>query len=157
MSIYARLLQKADKGKRFKIDLKNKNLWLGTRQVISEGEVLIDEDELICEHDLANVPDLCFDLKEDPWKVVSKMYEVFKHSVPNKNWKDNGYFRALDADALTVGELAYNLDRKFTQAALEGYILLATLKGWLVWEDDNHWFWQDLNNPECVVLREWVK
>lgn len=156
MSIYVRLLQKADKAKRFKIDLKNKNLWLGTKQVISEGTVLIDEDELINKDDLNGVLGE-IDLSKDCWKIVGILFETYKHSVPNKHWKDNGYFRALDTDDLTTEELAYGCDRKFAAAMLEGYILLASLNGWLVWENDNHWFWQDDVNPECVVLKEWIK
>lgn len=159
MSIYAELLQKADKGKRFKVDLKNKNLWLGAKQVISEGTVLIDEDELINKDDLNGIIGeyVEIDLSKDCWQIVSVLFEIYKHSVPNKHWKDNGYFRALNADDLTTEELAYGIDRKFSQAILDGYILLASLNDWLVWRNDDHWFWQSDENPECVVLKEWIK
>lgn len=157
MSIYAELLQKADKGKRFKVDLKNKNLWLGSKQVISEGTVLIDENELINKDDLNGVLDLCMNINEDPWGVIKKLYQLFKHSVPNSKWKDNSYFKALPVEELTDSELAFNIDRKFAAAMLEGYILLGSIIGWITWQEEEHWFWQDNEfDKDLIILRQWI-
>ena len=156
MSIYEELLRRADKGKRVTIDLGKKNLWLGRQQIIAEGDVL-DESKLIDKDDLKNVFGEEIDLSADCWNIVSYLFNEYKHSVPNGNWKDRSYFRALDVKELSDEELAFNCDRRFAQAMIEGYILCASLQGWLKWENDSHWFWQDEKNPECIVLKQWVK
>ena len=66
------------------------------------------------------------------------------------------YFKALPVDKLTDYELAYNSNRDFLQAVLEGYILLATLQGWLTWEYENQWFWQNQDDKYLVILKNWI-
>ena len=85
------------------------------------------------------------------------LYNDYKHSVPGKNSNRKSYFKALPVEELTDAELACNGDRDFHQASLEGYILLASLAGWIEWFIDDYWFWQDDNDKELVVLREWIK
>lgn len=155
MSIYRKLLEKANSGGKFKLDLNNKSLYLGRVQYIEKGSVL-REGDLIDKDDLKDF-NIELDLSSDCWSVVSYLFDKFKHSVPNSHWKDKSYFKALDVDDLTDEELAFNCDRKLAQAMIEGYILCASLQGWLKWDNESHWFWQDGNNPECIVLKQWVK
>ena len=140
MSIYETLLENIENGKGFKIDLKKKSLRIGSKFYVKEREVLTDED-LIDE--------------EGSWERVSELYQQFKYSVPSKTDR-NGYFTGLTADELTDSELAFNVSRRYAQAALEGYILLSSLKGVLQWKNDEHWFWQDSTDKECIVLKEWI-
>lgn len=139
MSIYETLLERVESGKSFRIDLKKKSLWIGKKNYIKEGEVLVDED-------LIN--------EEGSWERVSELYEQFKHSVPHEGDKE-GYFVGLTVDELTDGELAFNVSRRYAQAALEGYVLLAGLKGVLQWKKNEHWFWQG-DDKELIVLKEWI-
>ena len=156
MSVYAKLLEHASKGGRFRINLKRKDLWIGKKQYVKEG-VMLDEDDLICKSDFEQFNILVGDVQNMPWKnVVSYLYQMYKHYVPNSNWKDNGYFKALPSECLTMDELAFNMNRNLGQAMLDGYILLGSIKGWLKWENDGHWFWQDDNDLSCIVLKEWV-
>lgn len=157
MSIYCELLKHARAGGKYKIDLKNKSLKIGKIYYIKNGTVLID-DKLISAEDLAS-DEIRYDYisaKENPWDLVSQLYQDYKHSIQNSYYKDNSYFKALKYEELTKCELVYNLSRHFAQALLEGYILLASMQGWLKWQNDKHWFWQDKNDKDFIILKEYV-
>ena len=147
MSVYSELLNHAQEGGKYKIDLKNKSLKIGNKNYIKNGEVLI-EDELFDS-------DLLMKL-QDPWNKTSELYNQYKHSIPTSHYKDNSYFKALKYEELSSEELAYRLYRNYAQAALEGFILLASIKGLLKWQNDKHWFWQDENDKDFIILKEYV-
>lgn len=158
MSIYKELITNVMNGKKFKIDLKKKNLHIGKKQYIKDGVVLID-DNLIDEDDLANEEILynCANAKENPWERVSDLYQIFKHSVPNRKYKDKSYFKSLPYDKLTYSELVYGMDRYVAQALLEGYILCASLDDILTWKYGEMWFYQDDEEKELIVMKEWIE
>ena len=147
MSVYSELLNHAQEGGKYKIDLKNKSLKIGNKNYIKNGEVLI-EDELFDS-------DLLMKL-QDPWNKASELYNQYKHSIPTSQYKDNSYFKALKYEELSSEELAYGLYRNYAQAVLEGFILLASMKGLLKWQNDKHWFWQDENDKDFIILKEYV-
>lgn len=147
MSVYSELLNHAQEGGKYKIDLKNKSLKIGNKNYIKNGEVLI-EDELFDS-------DLLIKL-QDPWNKASELYNQYKHSIPTSHYKDNSCFKALKYEELSSEELAYGLYRNYAQAALEGFILLASIKGLLKWQNDKHWFWQDENDKDFIILKEYV-
>lgn len=147
MSVYSELLNHAQEGGKYKIDLKNKSLKIGNKNYIKNGEVLI-EDELFDS-------DLLMKL-QDPWNKASELYNQYKHSIPTSHYKDNSYFKALKYKELSSEELAYGLYRNYAQAVLEGFILLASMKGLLKWQNDKHWFWQDENDKDFIILKEYV-
>ena len=153
MSIYKELLDAADNGMKFKVDLINKSLWINKKQLIREGEIIYGSYYFIEPNDLA----LQFAVTADnePWNIVEMLYKEFKHSVPGKH-VEKSYFKALSTDELTDHELATNYDRHFANAMLTGYILLASLQGWLTWQNTEHWFWQG-NDKDLVVLRNWIE
>ena len=157
MSIYKELLDAVDNGKKFKVDLVNKSLWINKRQIIKKGEIVDDEDkrkEFIKKWDLA----LHFEampLNEDVWNMIEVLYCDYKHSAPSKH-SNRSYFKALPVEELTDADLAYGYDREFAQCMLEGYILLASLKGWIQWENDKHWFWQSESDKDLIILKEWI-
>lgn len=154
MSIYKELLEAVDNGAKFKVDLINKSLWINKKQYIREGENIYGSYYFIEPYDLSL--QFSFTTDENPWKVVEILYKEFKHSVPSKHM-EKSYFKALPAEELTDRELAVNYDRHFANAMLTGYILLASLQGWLTWENENNWFWQSQEDPDLVILRNWIK
>lgn len=159
MSIYYDLIEAVDKGKKFKVDLINKSLWINKKQIIKEGEIVHEQDhgkELIEPNDL-NCMGWVSTLDEYPWDWIEFLYDEYKHSVPRENSNKRSYFKALSVDELTDEELAFNIDRDFGQAMLEGYILLASLKGWLKWELETHWFWQSDKDDNLVIIRNWIE
>ena len=159
MSIYKDLIDAVDKGKKFKVDLIHKSLWINKQQIIKEGEIVHEQDkskDLISPKDL-----LCMGwvnpLNENPWSWVEFLYQEFKHSAPSENSNKKSYFKALSVDELTDKELAFNIDRDFGQCLIEGYILLASLQGWLKWEHGSYWFWQSKTDENLIVIKNWIE
>ena len=160
MSIYKDLIDAVDKGNKFKVDLINKSLWINKQQIIKEGEIVHEQDkgkDLISPRDLWDTMGWCNLLNEFHWDWIEFLYQEFKHSAPSENSNKRSYFKALSVDELTDEELAYNIDRDFGQCLIEGYILLASMQGWLKWEFGNHWFWQSETDPDLVIIRNWLE
>lgn len=144
-----KLLKEVEKGARYAINLKQKSLKI-------DGNVVELKDDLIKPDDLRFYGIEC-NLNENCWTVVEELFRLYQHSSPSEHYKGNQpYFKALDVEELGDDEIAYNTPRNIAQALLEGYVLLASLNGWLCWGNENHWFWQSDEYPECIVLREWV-
>lgn len=160
MSIYTDLLNAVYNGKKFKVDLIDKSLWINKRQIIKKGGIVHVHDkskELIEEWDLEDYG-IEYDIEKDPWTTVKFLYSYhYKRSVPKEHSNKRSYFKALSVDELDDFELAYNFDRNLGQAILEGYVLLASLKGILKWDFGDHWFWQYEDDDDLVVLRNWVE
>ncbi len=154
MTIYKKLLDCADDERKYYINLNTKTLRIGKKNYIKDGEVKVDED-LIDKNDLSNI--LGIEIKGNSYEVIKKLYKEFKHSIPRENYKSKSYFKALKEEELTLDELAFNFDRYFAQAMFEGYILLAGMKGWIEWKNDEYFFWQSEEDKNLVILKEWVK
>lgn len=141
-SIYSDLLERVDRGAKFKINLVDKTLKIDGKEIVLEGQ-LIDKDDLIR---IGITP-------SNPIEIIEQLYANYKRSVPSAHHNGNKpYFKADSVEDLTDDEIAFNWNRGCAQAALEGYVLL----GGLIWGDDDHWFWQSSVFPELVVLREWI-
>ena len=154
MSIYKELLEAVNNGAKFKVDLINKSLWIDKKQYIREGEIIYGSYYFIKEDDLC--PYGWVDkLNEDPWNWIESLYYEYKHSVPSEHSNKKSYFKALPVDELTDSELAYNKARDFTQAILEGYILLGSLVGWIEWEYGDYWFYQG-TDKDLVILKSYI-
>lgn len=151
MSIYTYLLHAADKGKPFKINLLEKTLWINGVKFIEEG-IKLKGTTLIESCDLEKTFGVSGELDKDPWSWINYLYDEYKYSVPKQYDNKHRYFKGLSADELTTEQLAFNIDRHFAQAMLEGYILLASLEGWLTWDYGNNWFWQG-DDEDLVVLK----
>ena len=152
-SIYKDLLTVADNGGKIKVDLINKSLWVNGKQIIKEGEIHNEQDK---SKELINLPnDLATyfgaESTNEPWDLVEIIYDEFQKSVPGKK-EVKSYFKSKSVDELTDADLAYNYDRYFASIMLEGFILLAGLKGLLKWQNPDHWFWQG-SNPNLIILR----
>lgn len=153
-SIFKTLINVVEQGHKVKIDLKQKNLWVGKKQLIVQGKSEVDKP-FINSNDLFT-EEFNNNLNENPWKCIEDLYNIFKHSVPREhNQEKKTYFKGLSAEELADNELAFNISRDLGQAMLEGYILCASLQGWLKWNDDNHWFWQG-QDKDLVILKDWI-
>ena len=150
MSIYSKLLNHANEGGGYHVDLKKKSLKIGNQYCIKDGIVKVD-DALINKEDLINIA-----IRNEPWDIASDLYDCYKYSIPNARYRDNSYFKALKYEELDNYALAYGYPRHYAQAILEGYILLASISGWLKWQNDKHWFWQDPLDKEFIILKEYI-
>lgn len=158
MSIYMDLIEAVKNGKKFKVDLIHKSLWINKKQIIEKRVVLNEATKLIEPQDSAMfTPERELLFNEYPWTWVERLYTMYKRSAPSENSNNRSYFQALPLDELTDVDLAYNPDRNFMQAVLEGYVLLASLQGWLRWEFDNNWFWQCPSDKNLVVMKNWIE
>lgn len=142
MSVYSELLDRVEKGAKFKIDLVAKTLKIDGQEIVLEGNLIdIYKDSFV---------------HENPWKTLEMLYEQYKRSVPSAHHNGNKpYFKAVPVEELTDDEIAFNGTRNWCQAALEGYVLLAGLSGLLTWQNYKHWFWQG-TDKDLVVLKEWI-
>ena len=140
-SIYAELLDRVSKGAKFKINLVKKTLKIDGKEIELKG-CMIDNNDLI----------RIGITSDSPMEIIEQLYANYKRSVPSAKYNGKSYFKADSVEDLTDGEIAFNWDRNYAQAALEGYILL----GGLIWTDDDHWFWQSEYDKNLVILKEWI-
>lgn len=94
---------------------------------------------------------------DDPYTEVERLYAQFKRSVPSKSERLNrGCFKACSSDQLSYAELNQNMPRQEARVLLEGFILLATCAGILIWMNPKHFFWQGAD-PDLILYRDWIQ
>lgn len=142
MSIYNDLLDRVEKGAKFNINLVEKTLKIDGKEVVLKG-CMIDNNDL----------DKIGITSDNSIEIIEQLYAKYKRSVPSTHHNGSKpYFHCDSVEELTDEEIAFNWNRGFAQAALEGYILL----GGLLWTNDEHWFWQSKVFSELVILKEWI-
>ena len=136
------------------VTIKYKTIRIGKKKYLEKGVWSDYKNELLKSDDLKEygIED-CFD---EPWKVVSILYQKYKYSIPSAKKKTNFIFKALPYDELTDDNLIHGLDRIKTKNMLEGYILIASHLGILKWQDETQWFWQDETDKDLVVLKKYI-
>lgn len=137
------------------IDLTRKSIWSGRLCIMRNGKLLWQSIRLkngeVCE--LEGL----IDFEGDAYEEIERLYALYKRSVPNRHVKLNkGYFKALSSDSLTMEELMDNMPRPEARTALEGFILLASVKGMIPWYNPRYFFWQSTTDPDCIIYRDWV-
>ena len=143
------------KTEEIRIDLTHKSIWSDKLCIMRNGKLLMQSVRLengeVCE--LEGI----IDFEGDAYGEIERLYAQFKRSVPNRHVKLNkGYFKALSSDSLTMQELMDNIPRPEARMALEGFILLASVKGLIPWHNPKYFFWQSATDPDCIVYRDWV-
>lgn len=139
---YLELREKVGRGARFSIDFKKRTLKMNGKP--------IDVKDVYCE-----LPE-----EDDVLSYLHDTYELYKHSVPSEKSekRQRNYFKALPYDKLTDDDMLYNLRREETRFMLEFAILKLIVDGKLKWNEEwGSWFWQDPNDKDFVILREWVE
>ena len=146
MSVYMKLLNAVDCGYRFNINLKDKVILLNGKKLLLE-EQLIKKDDLI----------YLGIYESEPWKILEELYARYKTSAPSARYYGNKpYFKADKDIELSDADIAFNSPRNYAQAALEGYVLLASMNGDLQWQNESNWFWQSKLYKEMIILKEWM-
>ena len=153
-SLYETLIKSAEKYMSVKIDLEEKNMTVDkTKRFIVDGTKMYGFPA-INESDLQDIGiENCL---EDPWEVIKTLYTRYKHSMIRKDLRYKPYFKALKVDELSDEDFIGGEDRYIARARLEGYIMLASLNGNLKWQNEDHWFWQDEEDKDLVVLKNWL-
>lgn len=157
-SVFKKLLNAAKNGS-YKISLQDKTLVINGNEVIKNG-IYSSENVLIEPSDLDGYfyeENEIEEIKSEPWNCVRMLYELYKYSIPDKKWNDRkSVFKALPIELISEEDMVTNHPRYMACAVLEGYILLASLQGWLKWEKEDHWYWVNKYDRECIVLKQWV-
>ena len=163
MNIYADFLHKFKIGeftKGWKADLKNKTLIHGSMRYIENSiydmhHELIVIDEIKPGMSKKECNNVCFE-------IIENLYHKYKYSRPSEKserYRRREYFRALKPDEMTDEQLVTGEDRDFARAALEAFILCASLAGYLTWDEEqmgNHWFYQG-KDKDLIILKKWIK
>ena len=150
MTIYEELVKRVSYGESFYINFKNRAMKIGKKFLIADS-VFDEERELInC---------TCLSTK-DVLNEIEKLYHDYKHSLPSErsDSKRRKYFKALSMEELPDDKLMTASRRETARAKLEGFILCNILNGKFKWtEDMGSWFYQSKNDPDLVILRNWIE
>ena len=163
MNIYADFLHKLTIGemiKGWRVDFKSKTLIYGGTQYIENSiydmrNELIVIDEIKSDMTKKECNNICFE-------IIENLYHKYKYSRPtekSEKYRQREYFRALKPDEMTDEQLVTGEDRNYTRAALEAFILCASLAGYLTWDEEqmgNHWFYQG-KDKDLIILKKWIK
>jgi hypothetical protein len=151
MTIYEELIKRVEEGETFYINFKNKALKIGKKFLIADG--VYDSERTL--HEMSQYTML------GVLSTVEALYENYKYSLPSErsDSKRRQYFKALSVDKLTDRQMIVGERREIARAKLEGFILCAIVSGHFVWAENlmGKWFWQSKNDPDLVILRNWIE
>lgn len=157
LTYYDNLVNWVKYGHAYCINLRTKSMQLAQNEkCINNGDWYPDTD-LIHINEIYN----CEDKNKFCLDIIEELYHNYKYSVPSERSeriKQKDYFKALSPDEMTDKELATGMDRNIAKAKLEGFILCASLAGYLTWDEKTmgKWFYQG-KDKDLVILREWIE
>lgn len=92
--------------------------------------------------------------------VLSRLYRRYRHSVPSERSERKGrrYFVPLQEHELEEDDWLYGESRELARLRLELFVLVQSLLGFR-WDEGKmgKWFWQDPENKDLILLREWME
>ncbi len=148
MNVFDCLVNSVKEGKSFVVDFENKTLKVDGKEIVKDGE-----------YDTSKFDSL-IDKPADAMREAEALYLSYKYSYPSESdarKSKRAYFKALTYDEMTDKEMIVAEPRNIAQARLEGFILLATLAGYLTWDNSyGTWFWQSQTEPDLVILKKWI-
>lgn len=133
-------------GDKVKVDLDRKNLTVGHKMLIKEGELQFGYELGIDKVDTQTALD-----------VIESRYYMYKYSMPCKEHYD-WPFKCLPLEEMSDDEIIYSLNRDEARATLEFEVLALGLNGSIQWDEAKMgtWFWQSQRDKDLVILRNWV-
>lgn len=151
MTIYKELLERVESGESFSIDFEKRTMKIGKQKVIDNGEYDTTR-ELI--NNTSDDLDIIID-------AIEILHCNYKYSLPSErsDSKRKTYFKAYTMADIPDDKLFGAERRELAQARLEGFVLCMVLKGIFKWDEEKFgkWFWQSKNDPDLVILRNWVE
>lgn len=148
MTIFSELMQRVDDGETFQIDFRKRNMKVGKKYLIKNGEY--DTERILGFHWQ----------ESDVLKMIEELYANYKYSLPSErsDSKRTKYFKALSIREMTDRQLMIADRREGAQARLEGFILCAIISGKFQWTNEmGSWFWQSKNDPDLIILKSWIE
>ena len=155
MSIYEELIEGVSEGKSFYIDFGKRNMRIGRKYLIKDGE--FDQSKELMPQIYKDACNL-----ESILHIIEQLYKKFKYSLPSERSdnKRKNHFKALPMEELTDEQLIVAERREVACAALEGFVLCTAINGQLVWDEQamqGKWFWQSKTEPDLILLRSWFE
>ena len=128
-----------------KINLKTKSLSIGKKKIIENGEI-------VSSYELDNTPVTISELEN--------LYELYKHSIPDKENDRKREFKALPFEKLSYNDLLTSKPRSFALNDLKLKILTGVLNKSLTWDmfttNPKHFFWVSPNDSDFIIFKEWI-
>lgn len=149
-----------------RFDLNNRTISNGNTAIMKNGKVNMPKIELTNgkTYDLEGIELLHksdyinYAQSNNPYEIVEDLYEQYKTSIPSEHSQfSRCNFKALRADDLSMKQLINGIPRIKAQYMLEGFILLASTKRLINWNNEKHFFWQSDKHKELIIYKEWVK
>lgn len=82
---------------------------------------------------------------------LEEKYAIYKHSIPSeKTMHRTSRFYALPESELLDDDMLYGVSREQAELDLEKALMGFTIP------EGSGWFWQSKNDPDLVVLRQWL-
>lgn len=91
------------------------------------------------------------------FEKLEELYQIYKHSIPDKAKHKYQYFKVLDYEKLTTEDLVMGENRSKAKEALETALLTGILNGSLKWPDESKWFWQSETDKDFILLKKWFQ
>lgn len=138
-----------------RFDLKNKSIYNGDFYIMKNGKVIVDEIKLVDGQEFTGLQSLNL---IDEEQSMENLYVQYYNSVPSKHCQfSKSNFIARDSAEMNVFELVKGMDRIEAQYRLEGYIMFASMMGWLNdLIDEGKFFWKSESCPKFVVFKDWI-
>lgn len=133
-------------GKGFSVDLINKNLIVAKKKIVTERKY----------DGYSGFPDMTEDECLD---AIRELYREYKHSIPSERTqsKRRNYFYALQEKDLESDDMFYGEYREIAQARLEIFLLFAVIEKRFHWKEELWgWFYQDKEEGNLILLKQWV-
>ena len=148
MSVFCELIERVNFGETFHVDFEKRTMKVGKDFLIKNGEY--DAERKLLDSISLN----------DILNIIVDLYHDYKYSLPSERSenKRQKYFKALPMEKLDDFHLFNPIKREVAQAKLEGFILCMILNGSFVWDEEKmgKWFWQSKNDPDLVILKNWI-
>lgn len=98
-----------------------------------------------------------YHIRQNPVTIteLEKLYDRYKHSIPDNIHYKYIYFNALPYNKLNAADMIKGINRRKSKEELELALLEGILNGSLVWHDETKWFWQSENDKDFILLKQW--
>lgn len=144
------IIEKVRAGSKFYVNFANRSVRVDGKFVVENGD--FGEDTYEKEGDFS---------LEGTLATIEDLYYEYLHSVPSERSESHRrtYFIALKEKDLDDDDIMYGELREVSRARLETYVLEATSRGWLYWDEEKmgSYFWQSKKYKSLIILRDWVE
>lgn len=141
-----------------KFDLRQRSIFSGEYFIMKEGCLV--RDKIILSDGTIYLLDADNLIKKSnsPYVKLEQLFDLFYTSVPGQaDAKFRGNFRGMDVNKMTLEQIEHGLPRVTARYALEGYILLSSVCGYIPWYNAKHFFWFSKKSKGLILYKNWIE